>query len=443
VTSERVSKIALVLAGGGLTGAVYEIGALRAINDLLQDRTVNDFDIFVGTSAGAIVGSLLANGMSPIAAMDALAGRHVEVRALWAGDLFRPNYGEILGRVRRFPATVQAALRHYSRNVNDMNLWDFIWTLIEVLPSGLYDGTALEGYMAAALNRPGLSNDFRALARELYIIATDLDTGQRSVFGNDQNSHVPISLAVAASSAVPLLYKPVRIGQRDYIDGGMRGNASIDLAIEHGAKLIVCINPLVPLNNQRKRGVPMLGPDGTFISDKGMQAIGSQVIRIMMRSGLNYHIKTLRRRHPDVDIILIEPRADDYQMFFYNIMRYSARLLVAEHGYQSVTLDLADRYHEFKDILSRHDLHISRRRVIQHLEELTHTEEVEQAAEPVVAAAGSANPIVSQLEQVLGSLSVTSSANPIISELEQALSSLDDTLKTLHHNNQPPPGADH
>jgi len=367
VTTERSRKIALVLAGGGLTGAVYEIGALRAINDLLQDRTVNDFDIIVGTSAGAIVGSLLANGMSPAAAMDALAGRHVEVRALWAGDLFRPNYGEVLGRLRRFPGTVQNALRHYSRNVHDMNLWDFIWTLIEVLPSGLYDGTALEGYMASALNRPGLSNDFRALNRELYIIATDLDTGQRTVFGNDQNSHVPISLAVAASSAVPLLYKPVRIGQRDYIDGGMRGNASIDLAIEHGAKLIVCINPLVPLNNQRKRGVPMLGPDGTFISDKGMQAIGSQVIRIMMRSGLNYHIKTLRRRHPDVDIILIEPRADDYQMFFYNIMRYSARVTIAQHGFESVTLGLADRYPELKATLARHGLEITRRFVIEDL----------------------------------------------------------------------------
>lgn len=422
MTTERSRKIALVLAGGGLTGAVYEIGALRAINDLLQDRTVNDFDIIVGTSAGAIVGSLLANGMSPAAAMDALAGRHVEVRALWAGDLFRPNYGEVLGRLRRFPGTVQNALRHYSRNVHDMNLWDFIWTLIEVLPSGLYDGTALEGYMASALNRPGLSNDFRALNRELYIIATDLDTGQRTVFGNDQNSHVPISLAVAASSAVPLLYKPVRIGQRDYIDGGMRGNASIDLAIEHGAKLIVCINPLVPLNNQRKRGVPMLGPDGTFISDKGMQAIGSQVIRIMMRSGLNYHIKTLRRRHPDVDIILIEPRADDYQMFFYNIMRYSARLLVAEHGYQSVTLDLADRYHEFKDILSRHDLHISRRRVIQHLEEQnTQVEEHERAVEPAPPA--------------------TAASNPIISQLDQALRSLDSTLDTLHDSRSHANGA--
>jgi len=426
VTTERSRKIALVLAGGGLTGAVYEIGALRAINDLLQDRTVNDFDIIVGTSAGAIVGSLLANGMSPAAAMDALAGRHAEVRALWAGDLFRPNYGEVLGRLRRFPGTVQNALRHYSRNVHDMNLWDFIWTLIEVLPSGLYDGTALEGYMASALNRPGLSNDFRALNRELYIIATDLDTGHRAVFGNDQNSHVPISLAVAASSAVPLLYKPVRIGQRDYIDGGMRGNASIDLAIEHGAKLIVCINPLVPLNNQRKRGVPMLGPDGTFISDKGMQAIGSQVIRIMMRSGLNYHIKTLRRRHPDVDIILIEPRADDYQMFFYNIMRYSARLLVAEHGYQSVTLDLADRYHEFKDILSRHDLHISRRRVIQHLEELTHVEEPEHAAELASPTAPT-----------------TLASNPIMNQLDEALRSLDSTLDTLHDLRSHSNGASH
>ena len=62
---KKGGKTALVLAGGGLTGAVYEIGALRAIDDLLVDRTVNDFDIFVGTSAGALVSSLLANGVSP------------------------------------------------------------------------------------------------------------------------------------------------------------------------------------------------------------------------------------------------------------------------------------------------------------------------------------------------------------------------------------------
>ncbi|HFC12629.1 MAG TPA: patatin-like phospholipase family protein, partial [Anaerolineae bacterium] len=58
-------KIALVLAGGGLSGAVYEMGALRAINDLLIGRTVNDFDIYVGTSAGSLVAAGLVNGLSP------------------------------------------------------------------------------------------------------------------------------------------------------------------------------------------------------------------------------------------------------------------------------------------------------------------------------------------------------------------------------------------
>lgn len=70
------SKVALVLAGGGLTGAVYEIGALRAIDDLLVDRTVNDFDIYVGTSAGALVAAALANGPSPETVLRAIEGSH-------------------------------------------------------------------------------------------------------------------------------------------------------------------------------------------------------------------------------------------------------------------------------------------------------------------------------------------------------------------------------
>src|SRR4029077_12450168 len=60
-------KRALVLCGGGVTGVTYEIGALRALDDLLVDVSVNDFDIYVGTSAGSIVGALLSNGISPSA----------------------------------------------------------------------------------------------------------------------------------------------------------------------------------------------------------------------------------------------------------------------------------------------------------------------------------------------------------------------------------------
>src|SRR5215213_789188 len=61
----KQSKTALVLGGGGFTGGVYEIGALRALDLLTVNRTVNDFDVFVGTSAGAFVAAMTANGVSP------------------------------------------------------------------------------------------------------------------------------------------------------------------------------------------------------------------------------------------------------------------------------------------------------------------------------------------------------------------------------------------
>jgi predicted acylesterase/phospholipase RssA len=363
------SKTALVLAGGGLTGAVYEIGALRAIDELLVGRDVRSFDIIVGTSAGALVGAMLAKGITPGEMLQILDGTHPLHRRsrIRPEHLFSLNTGELLRRSRRLPATIKNAVWHYLRHRSDMNLFDLIWSLVEVLPSGLYDNKALMDFVRENLRLRGLSDDFEGTLAELYIIATDLDTGERVIFGRPPWERVPLSLAIAASSAVPLLYRPVRIGDHEFVDGGLRGTASLDLAIEAGAKLIVCINPLVPIDNSNKQGIPVLGPDGKFISDKGLQAVGSQSLRIALQSGLAYHVKQLRRRHPDVDILLIEPRSDDYKMFFYNIMRYSARVVIAQHGFESVTLGLADRYHELKTMLQRHGFEITRRYVIEEL----------------------------------------------------------------------------
>ena len=169
---------------------------------------------------------------------------------------------------------------------------------------------------------------------------------------------------------MPLVYQPVRVGDQECVDGGLQGNASLDLAIERGAKLVICINPLVPYDNRDKESIPFLGPDGGFLSKKGGQYIASQMMRILMHSGLHNHIRQLRRQHPDVDIILIEPQPNDYQMFFYNVMRYSARLTVARHGFESVTLDLAHDYAHYKAILARHGIPLSRRLVIGELAEI-------------------------------------------------------------------------
>jgi predicted acylesterase/phospholipase RssA len=344
---------------------MYEIGALRAINDLLLDRTVNDIDIFIGTSAGAIVASSLANGVSPEEMMRANAGINPDIRPIQRQDLFNISRSELLYRLARFPQTILGAWSHYFRHMDDMSLFDLLWSLLEGLPSGFYDGLALERYLRETLLSNQRANHFDRLEKELYIIATDLDTGERAVFGRGYYD-APISLAVAASSALPVVYKPIRIGKREYVDGGMRGNASLDLAIEHGAKLVICINPLVPFDNS-DHNVPLLGPDGGYLSAKGLQAITNQVSRINLHSGLHYHIKQLRRSHPNVDIILIEPRPNDRQMFFYNVMRYSARLIIARHGFESVTLDLTEEYPRLKATLERHSIPISRRRVIEEL----------------------------------------------------------------------------
>lgn len=360
-------KSALVLAGGGLTGAVYEIGALRAINDLLVDYTVNDFDVYIGTSAGALVGAMLANGLSPETMLEALAGDHPDIPPIAREDIFHFSHMDLARWGLKLPQAVLGALSHYLRNLDDMTLFDLLWSLSEALPSGLYDNRAVERYVRRVLDRASLTNDFRELPRDLHIIATDLDSGERAVFGRHQLGHVSISMAVAASSALPVVYKPVRIDGHEYVDGGVRGTASLDLAIEHGARLIVCINPLVPFDNSEHAGIPFLGVEGSYLSEKGFAAIASQVGRIASHAGLHYHIKQLRKMHPNVEIILIEPRRHDYRMFFSNTMRYSARLTVAQHGFETVSLGLAEDFEHYHRLLERYRVRITRTLVEQEI----------------------------------------------------------------------------
>lgn len=369
-SGKRRVKSALVLAGGGLTGAVYEIGALRAIDDLLVDYTVNDFDVYVGTSAGALVGAMLANGLSPETMLRAISGDDPDYPPIARDDIFHYNPTDLAHWGLRLPQSVLGALTHYLRNLDDMTLFDLMWSLSESLPPGLYDNRAVERYVRRIFRAPGLTNDFRELRRDLHIIATDLDSGQRVVFGRHENGEVPISMAVAASSALPIVYKPVRIGRHEYVDGGLRGTASLDLAIEHGAMLIVCINPLVPFDNSEHAEIPFHGVQSSFLSEKGFTAIASQVGRIASHAGLHYQIKQLRKAHPEVDIILIEPRRHDYRMFFSNTMRYSARLEVARHGFETVSLGLCEDFAHFEQLLSRYKVRITRMLVEEEIAEV-------------------------------------------------------------------------
>ena len=264
-----MGKTALVLSGGGLAGAVYHIGAMRALNDALLDRSVNDFDMYVGTSAGAVIASCLANGIRTKDLLRSVSGQAGPVN-LHRGDVFMPNYKEFAAKLFGLPLTTAHAIWHALMHVGDMDLFDFGALFADALPSGFFDSEATARYLHRVFDFVDGTDDFRQLEKELVVIATDLDNGDRTVFGSGHNDRVPISKAAAASAAVPVLYTPINIDGRDYVDGGLRGTASIDVAIEHGCDLIICVNPLVPFDNTAQN-IPRTRIAGPHRPREGLQ----------------------------------------------------------------------------------------------------------------------------------------------------------------------------
>ena len=373
----RQSKTALVLGGGGFTGGVYEIGALRALDLLAVNRTINEFDVYVGTSAGAFIASMVANGITPEEMMRVInSDLPSPLSDISLGMLLQPNYGGFVRKSLTFPLRVAGVARGLLSHVREVSAVDIVNGLAGGLPSGVYSGRGIESYVEEALADPDRTNDFRLLDNELYLTATDLDSTERVVMGDGEWMDVPISTAVAASGALPMLYEPVRIDGREFIDGGIRSTTNIDVAVEHGAKFIVVINPVVPyVNDLRKRIPTIMGTRARRVSDMGFTAIGNQAFRLLSHERLHIAVQHWEERYPGVDIILIEPEFDDELMFGTSILDYSGRLEIAKHGFESVTLKLARDYDRYKSIAERHGIEISGRRVRHVLDQVEREEE--------------------------------------------------------------------
>jgi predicted acylesterase/phospholipase RssA len=361
----RRDKTALVLGGGGFTGGVYEIGALRALGLLAVNSTVNNFDVYVGTSAGSFIAALCANGVTPEEMMRVVTRQgKVPFKDIDIGDLLRLNVAEFARKAALMPFRAVSTARQLISQPGGVSLMDVLMGLADGLPSGLYTGAGIETYLHEVLSEPGRTDDFGELASELYLTATDLDTCERVVLGVDGANDVPISTAVRASGALPMVYAPVRIHDRDLIDGGMVSTTNLDLAIQAGAKLVVVINPIVPFINDFSTTVRTLrGRRPQRVSDMGFAQIGYQVFKLVAHQRLHELAKGWEERYPGVDIVLIEPESNDELMFQTSMMSFTSRVEIARHGFESVTKRLAGEYDRFEEIAERHGLEISAKRV--------------------------------------------------------------------------------
>jgi NTE family protein len=350
-------KIGLALAGGGPLGAMYEIGVLLALDESLDGLDFNEIDIYVGVSAGSFITAGLANGMKPSEIYRMFIENETVDGARLKPEIFlKPAFREYFHRAKSVPGLLAQGLWRFVSNPFSRSPVDSFAGLSRAIPTGIFDNQAISHFLTRAFNRPGRTNDFRELKSKLYSVATDLDTGQSVSFGGPGFDHIPISKAVQASAALPGLFPPVRIDGHYYVDGALRKTLHASVALDDGAELVLCINPLVPFDadSARRRGKP----DMEKLVEGGLPVVLSQTFRAIIHSRMQIGLSNYDTKYKNADVVLFEPNSDDPEMFFTNLFSYSTRKRVCEHAYQRTRQDLLKRRFELAPILERYGIEL-------------------------------------------------------------------------------------
>lgn len=267
-----MSRVGLVLGGGGITGAAYEMAALMALR-IATGWEPDDSDVVVGTSGGSFVTALVRN------------------HALELDSLVLPADDR---------ATVADRIRGHVFN-RDPGVRVVKWVRHGLVPGIRKPGVTLFLASPAPYHASGLANwvteqigDEAAASwptKPTAVVAYDVMAKKRVVFGTEAAPDVGIADAVAASSAIPVVFRPYPLGERLYVDGGVASGTHADLVL--GAKrpldLVVVVAPMAA-EVQRKRA---------RFHEKMFDRVGQRSLGAEMRS--------IRDAWPSCDIVVFSP----------------------------------------------------------------------------------------------------------------------------------------
>ena len=361
--TQRSTKLALALTGGGFTGYLFEVGAMTALDDLLGESfTSNDFDLYVGVSAGSAVAALLAQGVKPEEIFETnLSGKrpyYFEHR-----DIFRPAIGEGVKTLWRATKQLVPLLKLYVRNYQEMTIIDLLDKAQDSLPSGIYRLEPFAKYLEKTFTAKGLGLRFVDLRKDLYIPAIDLESGDGVIFGEEGWRDISIAQAITASSAAPIYFCPVRINGRDYIDAGIGRPAFFDLAMAKQVDFMVLINPMVrlplPCAAWRESAIT---PRICRLRDKGFLTISEQAGRINFDVRMSQALSIFRQDYPDKELLMITPGPHDALLVERSFLSYQDRVHLLRAGYQSVARLVREAYENLHAQFARYGVTLERTR---------------------------------------------------------------------------------
>lgn len=347
------ARVGLAIAGGGPIGGMYELGALRALERAIEGLDLTHLEVYVGVSSGAFLASALANGIDTAEICRIfLTNDSRDVR--FRPQMFlRPAFSEYARRAGALPRIAKDWWRDLLCDPLGSHTSELLGRLSEVIPTGLFDNRGIEVFLRDVFSRHGRSNDFRELARKLYVIAVDLDSGEAIRFGSPEWDDIPISHAIQASSALPGLYPPVDIRGRHFVDGALRRTMHASVVLDHGIDLLIGINPFVPFNASRAN----LPVDGKMkLAQGGLPVVLSQTFRTLLQSRVQVGLAKYAQQYPDTDQVVFEPNEDDSEMFFTNIFSYSSRQTVCEHAFKTTLADLRKHRAVLGPMFAQHGL---------------------------------------------------------------------------------------
>lgn len=297
VSHPRRPRVGLVLGGGGVLGAAWLVGALSA---LVRESgwDPEDASLVLGTSAGAVVAALAAGARRPWRFVE--QGFESEFLDIMSAAVYRMTRPDRFLRWGSWRMVTEAWRGGGDSVVNR------IWA--GLLPHGLIS----TAHIAHMIDRRVAEWPDRP---RLWIVGTDYDSGVRHVFRGPGIHAITVGGAVAASCAIPGFYRPVRIGQHLYIDGGVMSATNIDLLTDERLDLVICMLPLSPATALARR-TPF-----------------TRFRRVLQR---NLHRQIRAVEHAGTPVLLIEPEGRSVDLIGLNFMNRSRSRQVADAAAETV-----------------------------------------------------------------------------------------------------------